>query len=113
MLQAARTAGFEVLHGLLNRVMDVLGVAVDQSLGGPADSGKLPRYAKTPGRVATRCGMRLTAQQHAAWCELMAERSAHSAEVLCAATAGGPQRSQSSSRGGKRKCCSAASPSER
>lgn len=38
-VQAAREAGFEVLHGLLNRVMEVLGVPVDTRLGGPEDGG--------------------------------------------------------------------------
>jgi phenylalanyl-tRNA synthetase beta subunit len=50
-VQAAREAGFEILHGLLNRVMEVLGVALDVSLGGPADSGKLPRYDSRSGEA--------------------------------------------------------------
>lgn len=50
-VQAAREAGFEILHGLLNRIMEVLGVALDVSLGGPADSGKLPRCAFLSGEA--------------------------------------------------------------
>lgn len=45
-VQAAREAGFEVLHGLLNRVMDVLGVPLEAALGGPRpDAKERPRCA--------------------------------------------------------------------
>lgn len=45
-VQAAREAGFEVLHGLLNRVLDVLGVPLAPDLGGPRhEADERPRYA--------------------------------------------------------------------
>ena len=43
-VQAAREAGFEVVHGLLNRIMEVLGVPVAPELGGPSQSRTGLRY---------------------------------------------------------------------
>jgi Phenylalanyl tRNA synthetase beta chain CLM domain len=62
-VQAAREAGFEVLHGLLNRVMDVLGVAVAPSLGGPEKAGKLPRCDWS--RLVFACGLQIICSSNA------------------------------------------------
>jgi phenylalanyl-tRNA synthetase beta chain len=53
-VQAARGAGFEVLHGLLNRVMDVLGVPVHAEMGGGLDSTSQPQRC-VAFHMACRC----------------------------------------------------------
>jgi phenylalanyl-tRNA synthetase beta chain len=48
-VQAARGAGFEVLHGLLNRVMEVLGVPLHPDMGGSEPAGQMPRCVHSRG----------------------------------------------------------------